>query len=84
MIRVGKRRIKLSHIDLLAKAKSVRTFDKQDYDLMGTLAVNKHNGAIFDIADIYYHVRTARNDYHDIIAKRKHPSDELCRYKNND
>ncbi|WP_035388115.1 MULTISPECIES: hypothetical protein [Bacillaceae] len=74
------RRKRLSHVDLSCKAKSVKTFDNEVYELKGSLAVNKDNGKIQPVADIYYRVRTAVNSDRRIVAKRKHSEDELYTY----
>lgn len=75
MLLMNKRRI--SQIELLYKADSVKTFDHETYVLKGTFAVNDQNGDIKNIADIYYSIRTAINKRKDVIAKRKHADEEL-------
>lgn len=78
---VNKQRI--SHIDLSYKAKSVKTFDNEVYELKGSVAINQENGSVQPVADIYYRVRTAVNSHKNIIAKRKHSQDELRFCKHN-
>ncbi|MYL22062.1 hypothetical protein GLW04_19490 [Halobacillus litoralis] len=75
---VSKKR--LSHVDLSCKANSVKTFDNEIYELKGSLAINKENGNIQPVANIYYRVRTAVNHHKNVIAKRKHTNDELYTY----
>lgn len=73
-----KRRV--SQVDLCYKANFIKTFDNEIYELKGTLAVDKKTGDVTRVADIYYRVRTAVNDYKNIVAKRKRIDDELCTY----
>jgi len=68
-------------MELATKAHTVKTFDNQIYKLKGSLAVNEDNGEIEKVADIYYRVRTAINEDHGIVAKRKHDEDELQSWK---
>lgn len=74
---------RLSHVELSCKANSIKTFDNEVYELEGSVAVNKVNGDIQKVADIYYRVRTAVNSHKHVIAKRKHTDDELYFYKKN-
>ncbi|MYL43975.1 hypothetical protein [Virgibacillus salexigens] len=75
------RKRRLSHVDLSYKAKSVKTFDNEVYELKGSIAVNTDNGEIQKVADIYYRVRTAVNSQKHVIAKRKNTNDELQTYR---
>lgn len=68
---------KLSQIELAYRGKSVKTFDKEVYELKGSLAINQKNGEVKKIADIYYNVRTALDDKKRVIGKRKKRTDEL-------
>ena len=74
-----KRRV--SQSELLHRANSVKTFDNQIYELKGTLAVDKSNGDIQKVADVYYRVRTAKDKSKDVIAKRKHTEGELVSFR---
>lgn len=76
MKRHGKR---WSHIDLAYRAAHIRTFDNEEYTIMGTVAVNNDNGDIRHVSHIYYNVRNVRNHQKKIIAKRKSRNDELCK-----
>lgn len=69
--------VRLSQVDLLYKANSVKTFNNEVYELKGTLAINRESGDIQPISAVYYNVRTAINKAKVIIAKRKHITDEL-------
>lgn len=73
---------RLNYFDL-KDAKRLRTFDKEDYILKGTIAVNVDNGDVEKLADVYYRVRTVVGENRQIIAKRKNKLDELKRVKSN-
>ncbi|NJP38973.1 hypothetical protein HCN83_15500 [Bacillus luteus] len=66
-------------MELSTSAAEVSTFDGQRYLIKGALAVNSNNGKIRRVPNIYYDIRNAVNHQKELIAKRKNPSDELCK-----
>ncbi|SDI99859.1 hypothetical protein [Alteribacillus bidgolensis] len=74
----GRKRV--SQVELAYKARFVKTFENERYELKGSIAVERNSGEIAQVADIYYRVRSAQNKNKKLIAKRKNRSDELCLY----
>ncbi|WP_393964395.1 helix-turn-helix domain-containing protein [Exiguobacterium sp. S22-S28] len=60
----------------LALADSIRTFDGKTYQLHGRIAIERDSQETREIAQLYYRIRTVVGE-DQVIAKRKHPSDEL-------
>lgn len=63
-------------LDELPLADSVRTFDGKTYQLHGRIAIEQESKETQEISQIYYRIRTVV-DENQVIAKRKHPNDEL-------
>lgn len=75
---MGEEKKRLSYFDIASSAaESVKTFDGKTYSLKGALAVEKQTGEIKRVAEIYYRVRSVRDEKHNIIAKRKQEDGEL-------
>ena len=67
----GKRK-RLTFYDIAAsQAHSVKTFDGKTYELKGTIAIENSTGSIEKVAQIYYQVRSVRDEHQNLIAKRK-------------
>ncbi len=81
-LRVEKKRnwsnLKQERFDLaeLPLAESVRTFDGKTYQLHGRIAIEQESKETKEIAQLYYRIRTVVGE-NQVIAKRKHPDDEL-------
>lgn len=60
----------------LPLADSVRTFDGKTYQLHGRIAIECDSQETQEISQIYYRIRTVVGN-NQVIAKRKHPTDEL-------
>jgi len=81
-LRVEKKRnwsnLKQQRFDLaeLPLADSVRTFDGKTYQLHGRIAIEQDSQEAQEISQIYYRIRTVVGE-NQVIAKRKHPNDEL-------
>lgn len=67
--------------ELPTTADSVRLFNGKTYQLEGVLGVETDTGAVKNISEIYYQVRSAASKG-SLVAKRKHPYDELVRFSN--
>lgn len=50
----------------------------QFYEVKGMFVVDKENGSIKSIDDVYYTTRTVLDQKRSVIAKRKHINDELA------
>ncbi|PFZ03377.1 hypothetical protein COL60_25820 [Bacillus pseudomycoides] len=69
---------RLTFYDLAASnAHSVKTFDGKTYDLKGAIAIENGTGSIEKVAQIYYQVRSVRDEHKNLIAKRKNKQAEL-------
>ncbi|MEK5204969.1 hypothetical protein NST55_27230 [Bacillus sp. FSL R10-2789] len=69
---------RLTFYDIAAsQAHSVKTFDGKTYELKGTIAIENNTGGIENVAQIYYQVRSVRDEHQNLIAKRKHKQAEL-------
>lgn len=60
----------------LPLADSIRTFDGKTYQLHGRIAIEQESNETQEIAQLYYRIRTVVGEDR-VIAKRKHPDDEL-------
>lgn len=69
---------RMTQAELLFKAKSVKTFNHHVYEVKGMFVVDKENGSIKSIDDVYYTTRTVLDQKRSVIAKRKHINDELA------
>jgi transcriptional regulator with XRE-family HTH domain len=67
--------------ELPTTADSVRLFNGSTFRLEGVLGIETDTGAVKKISEIYYQVRSAASEG-SLVAKRKHPHDELVRYSN--
>jgi hypothetical protein len=67
---------RVSSCELAFRAKFIRTFDGEYYELKGSMAVER-KGKVARLVDIYYRVRSAQNHQRCQIAKRKKPEEEL-------
>lgn len=65
--------------DLPNEADNVRLFNGKTFKLEGVLGVETKTGEIKKVSEIYYQVRSAVSEGA-LVAKRKHPHDELVRY----
>lgn len=65
--------------DLPETADSVRLFNGKHFKLEGMLGIENETGNVKKIAEIYYQVRSATAEG-TLVAKRKHPHDELVRF----
>lgn len=75
---MGEEKKRLSYFDIASSsAESVKTFDGKTYALKGAIAVESKTGEIKRVAEIYYRVRSVRDEKHNIIAKRKQEDGEL-------
>jgi hypothetical protein len=73
---------RLTFYDIAAsQAHSVKTFDGKTYELKGTIAIENSTGSIENVAQIYYQVRSVRDEHQNLIAKRKHKQAELVAVK---
>ncbi|PDZ10836.1 hypothetical protein CON70_14770 [Bacillus pseudomycoides] len=69
---------RLTFYDIAASnAHSVKTFDGKTYHLKGAIAIENGTGNIEKVAQIYYQVRSVRDEHKNLIAKRKHKQAEL-------
>ncbi|WP_313491454.1 helix-turn-helix transcriptional regulator [Exiguobacterium sp.] len=70
--------LKQERFDLaeLPLADSVRTFDGKIYQLHGRIAIEQESKETQEISQLYYRIRTVVGE-NQVIAKRKHPDDEL-------
>lgn len=73
---------RLTFYDIAAsQAHSVKTFDGKTYELKGAIAIENGTGSIEKVAQIYYRVRSVRDEHQNLIAKRKHKQAELVAVK---
>jgi hypothetical protein len=70
---------RLTFYDIAASqaSHSVKTFDGKTYELKGAIAIENSTGSIEKVAQIYYQVRSVRDEHQNLIAKRKHKQAEL-------
>ncbi|MDR4987081.1 hypothetical protein CN491_26015 [Bacillus cereus] len=73
---------RLTFYDIAAsQAHSIKTFDGKTYELKGSMAIESTTGNIEKVAQIYYQVRSVRDEHQNLIAKRKHKQAELVAVK---
>ncbi|MEK0224350.1 hypothetical protein EKA14_25010 [Bacillus mycoides] len=73
---------RLTFYDIAAsQARSIKTFDGKTYELKGSMAIENTTGNIEKVAQIYYQVRSVRDEHQNLIAKRKHKQAELVAVK---
>ncbi|PEC64513.1 hypothetical protein [Bacillus toyonensis] len=73
---------RLTFYDIAAsQAHSLKTFDGKTYELKGTIAIENSTGSIEKVAQIYYQVRSVRDEHQNLIAKRKNKHAELVAVK---
>lgn len=63
---------------LTIKQGTVRTFNKEIYEVKASLVVkNVQTHTLKKVEDIYYDIRTVKDKHGKVIAKRKSPNQEL-------
>lgn len=73
---------RLTFYDIAAsQAHSIKTFDGKTYELKGSMAIESTTGNIEKVAQIYYQMRSVRDEHQNLIAKRKHKQAELVAVK---
>ncbi|UOQ95092.1 hypothetical protein MUO14_09250 [Halobacillus shinanisalinarum] len=62
--------------DISSQADNIKTFEGKRYDVHGLWAVDK-DGHSEKLANIYYRIRTVKDEKFRTIAKRRNPNSEL-------
>ncbi|MBM7541157.1 hypothetical protein [Amphibacillus cookii] len=63
---------------LTIKQGTVRTFNKEIYEVKASLVVkNIQTNTLKKVEDIYYDIRTVKDKHGKVIAKRKSPNQDL-------
>lgn len=63
---------------------TIRTFNKEIYQLRAGLVVkNLRTNKLSKLEEIYYDIRTVKDKYGQVVAKRKNPNQDLYIIENN-
>ncbi|MFC7061113.1 hypothetical protein [Halobacillus seohaensis] len=62
--------------DISSKADSIKTFEGKRYDVHGLWAVDR-KGHVEKLANVYYRIRTVKDEHFRTIAKRRNPNSDL-------
>lgn len=72
-------KIPFYEVAAIADGGDVRTFNGDIYYIRGVIAQHAKTKEVVKLSSIYYEIRTVKDKFRRVVAKRKNPNDELKR-----